>query len=611
VTLNITVLVPNVIYQSTDLLLFDTATRKPYSEPSTKTVTLTYPGWTGFVTYTGLGRARGQDTSAVVRSWFEGRSELSFDEAVELIRTRGSNWLNAVCWGGERSFVVAGFVDSVATAAVISNFEKWHGRREASISGELFVSTVTAQTKTEVIVTGQRGAVSRPQRRAIVRRAQDPAVDSSKIRRVLAETNRRAARLRPELISEDCFVYSQDLHGRGHEEAFGSSRVTPSSVTAGVDLEPVIRSLLDDQFGAEKWTLKSAALGSSRDRSEAPVPCSPRLSTVPTEERYRAVLLATPQGRRAIPRGIGPAGIIVGEGTPKWRGPSYPTVWHGSDHLSFVRHLGGLGGSVLAVAASGMAVGASETPKRTSHACLWTPEGELQDLGASLVSHSGARAINSKAAIAGWASVHPTESGQAHFRPVIWSETSSPRLVEDLGGRWGEGVDVDEAGNMLILVNDGREAGAWILPRDESPFDAGKPSSTCRSFFPLRIRYDGAVLGVTIGVDGRRGAAARLPEGSWEEVALPQSAELTAVSDRGDLAGYADVDDYRAAWIWPSGAESWIPLPRFADHHHHPTAVMADGTVVGTAGADDCSHPVLWQPVRNEVSQPRETAPPG
>ena len=64
-TLNITILAPSVIYQSADYRLFNTHTRRPELEPSTKAIVLRNSEWTGFVTYTGVGRVGARHTFRV------------------------------------------------------------------------------------------------------------------------------------------------------------------------------------------------------------------------------------------------------------------------------------------------------------------------------------------------------------------------------------------------------------------------------------------------------------------------------------------------------------------------------------------------------------------
>ena len=68
-TLNITVVTPLVVYQSADFRLTNGDTGTLIDDHSNKTVSMTFPTWSGFVTYTGLGRFGNRDLSSHVGSW--------------------------------------------------------------------------------------------------------------------------------------------------------------------------------------------------------------------------------------------------------------------------------------------------------------------------------------------------------------------------------------------------------------------------------------------------------------------------------------------------------------------------------------------------------------
>ncbi len=75
-TLNVTLLTPIVIYQSADFRLTNPATGKSFPDPSPKTVTLTYSGWDGFITYTGVGSWRDRYVSDYLVEWLTGPADL-------------------------------------------------------------------------------------------------------------------------------------------------------------------------------------------------------------------------------------------------------------------------------------------------------------------------------------------------------------------------------------------------------------------------------------------------------------------------------------------------------------------------------------------------------
>lgn len=104
--------------------------------------------WTGFITYTGIGRVGTEHTSEIVERWVQKLDQPSFEEVVDLIQSRASPWVRSVKLGQPHTFVVAAFVAGVPTADVISNFgspewEQWgicdyitKPRVEAAITGK-------------------------------------------------------------------------------------------------------------------------------------------------------------------------------------------------------------------------------------------------------------------------------------------------------------------------------------------------------------------------------------------------------------------------------------------------------------------------------------------
>ncbi len=206
----------------------------------------------------------GRETADVVRGWLEGKPSLTFDEVAETLRVRGTEWLRPLPLARRRhTFTLAGFVGAVPMAAVVSNHQRWHGMDAGAVASELLVTVIRARAKVEVIVAGVGAAVTGRDRRALARLAEAHPGDSLRIRRAMAEANTRAAGLYPGLISEDCLVYSQDINGRGHEEASGPSRTVLTGLMNGVDVMALIRPFLDKQFGPGLWTMKQGASATS------------------------------------------------------------------------------------------------------------------------------------------------------------------------------------------------------------------------------------------------------------------------------------------------------------------------------------------------------------
>jgi hypothetical protein len=92
-TLNLTLLTADAIYQSADFQLTDASTNEPLQTESMKLVTVHYTRWEGFVTCTGVGRWRGRDTSEWIVEWLTGLADSSPDAVIERLRERGTAFL--------------------------------------------------------------------------------------------------------------------------------------------------------------------------------------------------------------------------------------------------------------------------------------------------------------------------------------------------------------------------------------------------------------------------------------------------------------------------------------------------------------------------------------
>jgi hypothetical protein len=596
VTLNITVLARDAIYQSADYRLFDPKTNRPYDDdPSTKSVISWSLAWTGFITYTGVGRVGDRHTSDFVAEWLTAANNESFDEVVDRIRRAAAAWIRQYARGYGHSFVVAGFIDGVATAALISNFEQGPGRTTGAVSPDFDVTYFRARRRPEVLVTGMHAGVSRDTRRRIARLVERVRMDPARIRRELAAATKEAAKHHPLEVSADCFVYSQDAEGRGQAEVFGTSRtrlpqVLPESVNTA------IQSLLNDQFGPGQWTLGGAAFTRSGGTTEAPEPCV--LVTVQVDgAHYSLQQLATPDGRRATPRWMNRAGVVVGEGTPGWQGPSYPCVWKDASELGWLDHLGGLGGQALCISDRDVIAGHCERPDRASVACIWRGAEGIRELEWLAGHHSAAKAVNEQGDVAGWVSIHATEGGQEHFRPALWLYGQPPVVLRDTAGRWGEAISVGQDGVAVVRLHAGAEAEAALW--DGNLLSPLTPlPSTVRAFYPVGRSGDGGVAGTVIFRSHGREIAVCDASGNWTTPAgVPTGRDLRAVDVSGNLAGTEIVDEYQVAWIWWAEEKALTRLPYIRHHHTAPTHLAGDGSVLGTASSDNCSHPLRWSPI--------------
>jgi hypothetical protein len=92
-TLNITVLTRESIYQSADLRLTDVATGAVITDRSGKTVSFAYAGWLGFVTYTGLGSWDGRAVSQHMANWMGDGVTRTMSEVANRLAQEGTKLL--------------------------------------------------------------------------------------------------------------------------------------------------------------------------------------------------------------------------------------------------------------------------------------------------------------------------------------------------------------------------------------------------------------------------------------------------------------------------------------------------------------------------------------
>lgn len=142
-TLLITAASRDVIYQSADFRLSGLHDGQIITDRSTKLVTLTYSNWQGFITYTGIGKWDGIDTSVLIVRWLAGNSEISPDKVEQLLQDKGGSWLTRIAdrLGPQRhTFVFGCFDPAGARVSVISNFENGQGRADRVPSRRLTVT---------------------------------------------------------------------------------------------------------------------------------------------------------------------------------------------------------------------------------------------------------------------------------------------------------------------------------------------------------------------------------------------------------------------------------------------------------------------------------------
>jgi hypothetical protein len=196
-TLNVTLVTADRIYQSSDFRLTIAKPFEIIETQSTKLVQLQYDNLDGVLTYTGVGRLRrdSPDLSIQVAKWLEGKEELLLPGIAEIIRFEGDRFLRRVAAQPPRhTFTIAAFENGVPSVALISNFQYADGRTAPHLLPRMVVSTRGYRKSSFVVVTGQGDSVSRSRRRQLQRLGDLPNPNPNHIRSALSRIDELAAR---------------------------------------------------------------------------------------------------------------------------------------------------------------------------------------------------------------------------------------------------------------------------------------------------------------------------------------------------------------------------------------------------------------------------------
>jgi hypothetical protein len=261
VTLTITIFEEGAFHQSADFQLVNADTGRVQRSSSAKQVILDYDQWGGVLTYAGIGRLGGKETSSwLVDAFVSAGDGLSLDDATELIRERGTSWIARAGRLVPHTFTLAAFQRSEPVVAVISNFER-AGRPRHGVESTLSTSwirdpggrAVLTGKGAESVATGDRALLQRVARRRSSRHRATRAV--------LAWVNRKAAGVDGS-VSEACSCITLEVAGHGSGEHWGDPAhpFLPLHVTEGVCGSTIAYEQVVAQAESGEWPKGAAAL---------------------------------------------------------------------------------------------------------------------------------------------------------------------------------------------------------------------------------------------------------------------------------------------------------------------------------------------------------------
>ena len=324
-TLNVTVLTPQTIYLSADFRLTNFDTGQVITDRSPKTVTLTYPGWNGFVTYTGVGSWQGRNVSELVAEWLTGTVNPGIGEVAQVIAAKGTELLRTIERQFPRrrhTFTLAGFDDDRVRVYVISNFEDCHGNSRTAIDDHLTVTTrlLGRGKKATVIVTGRKSAVPLTERRLLGSVAANYPGDGLRIRRRMAQLNADAASKSGGTVSRDCVVLSFNADGSGAMLLDDDALEIPNQfphISNGIDLSKSLTEVFKN-LGVDPSTvrMRQAGFASSRGQNVTVqgTPCNYAVRYPDPSSEYHLSEITGAEFELMGPRDISDRGQIVGTG---------------------------------------------------------------------------------------------------------------------------------------------------------------------------------------------------------------------------------------------------------------------------------------------------------
>jgi hypothetical protein len=600
-TLNITVLTPEAIYQSADFRLTNADTHALITDASRKLISLQYSDWDGLVTYTGVGRWQGRDVSQWIADWVSGVDDATPDWMANRIAERGDQLLDEVCARtGSRfrhTFALAAFVNGRVRGYLISNFENGRSRPRAGADRRLHVTPLVLSThrRSRAVVTGASNAVTRLQRRQLERIAAAHPGDGDRIRRALERINAAASQT-PQaggLISPECVVVSFRADGAGFLDLSGGPGSRLQQISNGIDVNKFMTDALKTVgVDLEKMQLVGGVFAANnRPRASRTVlTCAPQIVVPDGSEGYEVTEITSPDFAPHSAQGLSNKGLIVGTGGRTDDTTFIPWMWKAGDLLRIAAS-----GSALAVNQEGLAVGAADGSAALFRDGTVQPIGTINErLGAFEVTGSVAHAINELGVVATTLQGRVVDPGHANTRAAICTVTGEMTILDVPGWTQTHSIAINAAGTVLVVVMlapfDVRSV-LWQPVAGSWNYVAGNETA---NVFPIALTDDGTVLGqVRKGAD--KVAVICRPHGGWELLGTDPGWAPSAMNNPGDSIGHVTVDHLMRPWMrLHTGAV--LMLPFFREHGCMPTRINDLGQAIGSAVADHGSHALAWLP---------------
>lgn len=615
-TLNITVLTPSVIFQSADFRLTNPTTGKPFPDPSPKTVTLTYPSWDGFITYTGVGSWRDRYVSDYLVEWLTGPSDPSMADVAGIVADRGTKLLQDIERYYPRrmhTFTLAGFTDQGPRVYVISNFEDCFGHSRSDIDDHLIVTTrpLGRGKKATVIVTGYKPAVPLIDRRLLGSVAANYPGDGLRIRRRMAQLNAEAAPRSKNMVSAECVVLSFRSDGSGAMLLDRDAVEVPGQfphIMNGINLNKALADAMKSA-GIDLSSARMVQIGSISNRpgrqiTAQPAPCNYAVIDPEASSGYKVAEISATEFMLVGPRDISERGQIVGTGRAGLRSDQPQNIpW---SYLNGQVTRLDYAGLATAVNDKGQVVavlqGPSAPPPSWQRAALYDGNNLMElplyhgEHESPERSDSEASAINGSSVMAGGVAIQYDKSEPLKMFAAIFRPGQPIVIFNGLPEYGCRAFDVNEQGHVILAVGVGPSDARSVLwdPSDDSWHYVGDNTS---NVIPIAMNDDDVVLGQARNRQNQPVAVVCRLGGQWERLGTPDNWVPIDMNNKGEVLGRVMIDLLERPWLHRTDRRT-IMLPYVTDHHTNPTAINNLGQIIGGAAADNDVHALLWTPDR-------------
>lgn len=593
-TLNINIITPRLIVQSSDFRITRFDTQTLITDESSKYLSLTYSNWRGLITYTGVGLWDGKETSKLVEEWVTPLGNASFEDFVETVRSASEAWLAAIAARSEphrHTFIVAAFQAGASQIATISNFERCNQPRAKQLkqpSASMSTSTFRSESRPLLMITGRTDAVSKSDIKYL-RQVMSETENPQRIRAALKRVNSNAARSdQSQTISDRCAVVSLSADGTDVGDIEGQAHLRTITYGISFDLNEVLRA---DGLDPATWRAVgfTAAVYSQNSPSNAQNSPSRRCrpATVKNSNTYTLRELRHLDFESLGVCAATNDGLMTG-GAYRYERRDEPLIWRSQDGNHIESKL--LRGFVADVNGRGQITGRMIHDDGKSAGFVW--EADLLRPLCGAQTHASGHAINVAGVVAG--SISTTENDDpAHYVPAVWTLDGRQLLLSDLGALGlanGQAIDINDDDHALVIGQSGKTSHGLVWN-----IHSGNIRRLGSSIHCVRLLSGGGVLGTYNDKDRASVSCIFSELGGWRTLELPAGFEIADMNSSGVAIGRANKDGYTQGWVRTrEGGIIW--LPSYVHHTNSPGAITESGIVVGNATSDHGSHALVWEP---------------